>query len=265
MANEHVMLSKKEGVARLTINRPDKMNALNTEMWNDIRAILGGVAKDDETKVLVLTGVGNAFCAGSDVVARLAARLAGQKYETTRSEMLEPVGYVASLMYNLGKPIIGAVNGVAAGAGLSLALLCDIRIASDKARFAASWIKVGLIPDLGATYLLPRVIGLDRALEMMLSGDIIDAHQAERLGLVTRVVPHEDVLRVSEELARRIASGPSVAVELAKRAALKGLINTLDEQLDFESYAQNLCRSTEDHREGVNAFKEKRPPMFKGR
>ncbi|MDO8670143.1 MAG: enoyl-CoA hydratase-related protein, partial [Dehalococcoidia bacterium] len=204
------------------------------------------------------------FCAGADVVKRLGARLGDEAQERTRRELTEPVGYVASLIRSLNKPIIGAINGYAIGGGLALALLCDIRIASEKARFAASFVKVGLIPDLGSTFLLPRAIGMDKALEMMFTGDTIDAAQAERIGLVTRVVPDDEVLKQSMELATRIAHGPSIAVEFIKRGAYRGVHNTFDEQLDFESYGQNVCRGTQDHQEGVQAFKEKRSPIFRG-
>lgn len=263
-ATNELRLEKDEGIATLTFNRPEKMNAMTTEMWLRLREIIEDVRRDEETKVLVMTGSGNAFCAGSDVVKRLAARVAGEQRDATRREKLEPVGYLASLINSMSKPIIGAINGVAAGAGISLALLCDIRIASEKARFGAAWVKIGLIPDLAATYLLPRTVGLDKALELMITGDVIGAREAERIGLVTRVVPDEDLLKVSTELARRIAQGPTIAIDFIKRAAYRGLFNTLDEQLDFESYAQNVCRGTEDHREGVAAFQEKRPPRFRG-
>jgi len=228
LPDEYVRFSKREGVATITIDRPQQMNAMTTEMWNKFRRIVEDAATDDEVRVVVLTGTGNAFCAGSDVRPGSRPGSPGRATKRPGVKCLEPVGQIASVMYRLGKPTIGAVNGVAAGAGLSLALLCDIRIASEQARFAASWIKVGLIPDLGTTYLLPRTIGLDAALEMILTGDVLDVQQAHRLGLVTRVVPHQDVFRVAQELARKIASGPAIAVELAKRAAQKGLVNTLE-------------------------------------
>lgn len=264
MGIDELQLTKQDGIATLTLNRPDRMNAMTTAMWYGLRDIIEEVRDDDGIKVLIMTGAGRAFCAGSDVEGRLAARIAGEKIEKTRRDLLEPVGFAASVVSSLGKPIIAAINGVAVGAGLSLALVCDIRIASEKARFGAAWVKVGLIPDLGATYSLPRTIGPDKALELFFTGDIIDSREAERIGLVTKVVLHDELMKVTEELARKIAKGPSVAIELTKRAVYRGLHNDLDKQLDFESYAQNLCRQTEDHREGVKAFMEKREATFKG-
>ncbi len=262
---DELKLDKDQGVAILTLNRPEKMNAMTTQMWNGLRGCVEDVRRDEAVKVLLITGSGSAFCAGSDIVKRLAAWAGVDTRGAPRQELLEPLGFVASLIHGLSKPIIGAINGVAAGAGLSLALLCDIRIASDKARFSARWARVGLIPDLGATYLLPRVIGVDRSLELMFTGDMIDASEAERIGLVTRVVPSEELLAVSLELARKIASGPTVALHFIKRGVHRGLHSTLDEQLEFESWGQSVCRATEDHREGILAFQEKRPPRFLGR
>ena len=264
MSIDELQLTKRDGIATLTLNRADKMNSMTTAMWYGLHDVVEEVRNDDGVKVLIMTGAGRAFCAGSDVQSRLAARIAGEKVETTRKDLLLPVGFAASVLSSLNKPIIAAINGVAAGAGISLSLLCDIRIASDKARFGAAWIKVGLIPDVGATYSLPRTIGPDKALEIFFTGDIIDSKEAERIGLVTRVVPHDELMKVTEELAGRIARAPSVAIELTKRAVYRGLQNDLDKQLDFESYAQNLCRQTEDHREGVQAFMEKREAIFKG-
>ena len=262
---EEVIYSCKEGVAKLTLNRPDRLNAITQAMFDGIRQVIDEVSQNDDVKVLVVTGAGRGFCSGADVVSRLAVEAAEGVSRETHKEIVEPLGYVGSVIQSLGKPIIGAINGVAAGAGLSLALLCDIRIASDQARFGAVWVRVGLIPDVGATYLLPRIIGLDKALELAFTGDIIDAKEAERIGLVTKVVPHDDLMKVTNELALKIAKGPSVAIELMKRGICRGLDNDLDTQLDFESYAQNLCRETEDFKEGVNAFREKREPRFQGK
>jgi len=162
-------------------------------------------------------------------------------------------------------PIIAAVNGVAAGAGLSLALLSDVRIASESARFGAIWVRVGLVGDLGATLLLPQLIGPDKAFEMLSTGIMVDAREAERLGLVTRVVPDADLMAATLALANRLARGPALSIKLTKKAIYKGLVHQdLNTQLDFESVAQGVCRQSEDHREGVRAFMEKREARFKG-
>ena len=262
---EELIYSFKDGVATLTFNRPEKMNACTTAMYNGICQVADEVAADDNVKVLVITGAGRGFCAGSDVGSRLATRAGGERLEKSRREMIQPVGYFGSALHSLGKPTIAAINGVAVGAGLSFALLCDIRIASEKARLGAVWVRRGLIPDVGGTYLLPRTIGLDKALELAFTGDIIDAKEAERIGLVTKVVPHDDLMKVTNELASRIAKGPSVAIELVKRGMYRAAGVDYNAQLDFESYAQNLCMQTEDFKEATTAFGEKREPRFQGK
>lgn len=261
---EKMILEKEEGIATLTLNRPDKLNAISTEMWKDLRRVIDTVANDDEIQVLIITGAGRGFCSGSDVSGRLAARFSGQQPEITQKELLEPVGYVAYLIHRLDIPIITAINGPATGAGLSLALLGDIRIASETAKFSAIWVRVGLIGDLGATYLLPRIVGTSKALQMLCTGEMIDAGEAERIGLVSKVVPPDELMPAAKEMADTLSKGPTVAIKLVKRAVYKGIHNDLLTQLDFESYGQNICRNTEDHREGVKSFIEKRTPQFKG-
>lgn len=258
-----------KGVGIITLNRPDKRNALTTEMFEEMRKVLEHVKKNDEIKVLVITGNGPAFCSGSDIEKRMLPRMKEGHYapmEKTRAELLEPVMlYVAPAFYNLGKPTIAAVNGVAAGAGFSLALLCDFRFASDKARFVASWLNIGLTPDVGATFTLPRLIGVDRTLKLLYTREPIDAAEAERIHLVTQVVPHEELMNVTREFAGKIVSGPSVAFEMTRQAVYKGLINDLPTQVYFENYAQTVCFMSEDFKEGVKAFLEKRQPHYRGR
>jgi 2-(1,2-epoxy-1,2-dihydrophenyl)acetyl-CoA isomerase len=262
---EELIYSCKDGVATLTFNRPDKLNACTTAMYDGICRVADEVRNDDGVKVLVITGAGRGFCAGSDAESRLATRAAGERLEKSHREVVQPIGYFGAALYSLGKPTIAAINGIAAGAGLSFALICDIRIASDKARFRAAWVIMGLIPDVGATYLLPRTVGLDKALELAFTGEIIDAREAERIGLVTRVVPHEDLIKVTYELASKIARAPSVAIELMKRGMYRAVGGDYNAQLDFESYAQRVCFQTEDFKEATDAFMEKREPRFQGK
>jgi 2-(1,2-epoxy-1,2-dihydrophenyl)acetyl-CoA isomerase len=233
-------------------------------MYRELSIIVRQINRDDEIKVMVLTGAGRGFCAGSDVSDRLASRIE-KGSEENRFETLQQVGSIALDVADVDKPIIAAINGAAVGAGLSLALLCDIRIASEKARFGAVWVNMGLIPDVGATYYLPRIVGFEKAIELMVTGDIINADEALRIGLVSKVVPSDQLMITAKDIAAKIAAGPSVAIELIKRGLGRGLDNDLKTQLDYESYAQNICRKTEDHKEAIHAFTEKRKPQFKGK
>ncbi|MDY6790468.1 MAG: enoyl-CoA hydratase-related protein [Thermodesulfobacteriota bacterium] len=264
MGFEEILFEKRDGVATVTLNRPDRLNAFTTGMYQRLAEILDEIKKDDELAVMVVTGAGKGFCAGSDVSDRLARRME-KGSEESRFESLKQIGAVALDLEDFDKPIIAAVNGVAVGAGLSVALAGDIRIASEKARFGAVWVRVGLIPDLGATYSLPRVVGMDKAMEMTLTGDLVNAEEALKIGLVSRVLKHDELMPRAGELAARIAEGPAIAIELTKRGLRRSLNNDLKSQLDYESYAQNICRYSTDHKEGVQAFIEKRKPEFRGR
>ncbi|MFC1858255.1 enoyl-CoA hydratase/isomerase family protein [Thermodesulfobacteriota bacterium] len=265
MSAEEILFEKEDGVATLTLNRPDKFNAITPEMaYETLIGIFNQIKIDDEIRAIIITGAGKGFCSGTDVSARLAKRLEGE-IDEPRHEKIDVVGRFILNIADMDKPVIAAINGIAAAAGLSIALASDIRIASEKARFGAIWIRRGLIPDVGATYFLPRIIGLDKALELTLKGDIIDAQEALKIGLVTRLVPHDELMSNARELAVKIAKGPAVAIELLKRGLYRSLNNDLKVQLDYESYAQNLCRQTDDHKEGVRSFMEKREPNFKGR
>ena len=264
LTNE-LQYSCENGVAVLTLNRPDKLNACTTAMYNGIIQVVDEVRQNDDVKVLVLTGAGKGFCAGSDAKNRLKARVKGNSLARSRSEMIAPVGYFGQALYDLEKPTIAAVNGVCAGAGLSFALLCDIRIASDKSKFGAVWTRMGLVPDVGATYLLPRTVGVDKAIMLCFTGELVDAAEAERIGLVTEVVEHDLLMSRVHEIAAKIAEGPSVAIELAKRCIYRAMGGNYASQLDFESYAQNVCFQTEDFQEAIAAFKEKRKARFQGR
>jgi len=264
MAFNEILLEKKEGVAVVTLNRPERFNSFTTSMYKEFPRILDQLRRDDEVKAVILTGAGKGFCAGSDVSDRLGKRLK-EGGEGSRFENLQRVGAMALDITDFEKPIIGAVNGTAVGAGLSLALLCDIRLASERARFGAVWLNVGLIPDVGATYSLPRIVGKEKAMALILSREIIGAEEALKIGLVSKVFPHDQLMDEARNLARSIATGPSVAVELTKRGLQRSLENDLRTQLDYETYAQNICRQTEDHKEGIRAFAEKRKPVFVGR
>jgi len=258
------ILDKNEGIAILTFNRPERMNALTVEIGNVLLPkLFRDLQDDDAVRVLIITGTGKGFCAGADIdelpyMSQLAAKL-------TRAGRLQAIGAYTLSLYNLEKPVIAAVNGVAAGAGVSLALIADIRIASENARFSMSFVDKGLVPDCGATFTLPRLIGLSRAFELMYGGGVVDAQEAERIGLVNRVVPHDKLIEETVALAKRLAKAPPLALAQTKRALHYGIMNSLEQQLYFETYAQNFCSETEDAREGINSFLEKREPQFKGR
>ena len=264
MNTEEILLEKREGIAVITLNRPEQFNSFTTNMYREFPRIVDQLKRDDQVRVIILTGAGKGFCAGSDVSDRLGKRLE-KGGEESRFENLRQVGAMAIDIADLDKPLIGAINGAAVGAGLSLSLLCDIRLASEKARFGAVWLSVGLVPDVGATYSLPRIVGREKALELMLSREVIDAREALKIGLVSKVLTPDQLMKDAMELATKIASGPAVAIELTKRGLQRSLDNDLKTQLDYETYAQNICRQTEDHREGIRAFVEKRKPVFKGR
>lgn len=263
MEGKDLILEKDGPIAILTLNRPDKMNAINAEMRELFPRALQEVQEDDNLRALIITGAGRGFCSGADVAAQ-AARAAGQQVDTSRKTILALVGDLILAFEKINKPIIAAVNGIAAGVGLTITLACDLRIASTNARFAAIWVKRGLIADGGATLLLPLIVGMEKALELSFTGDIIDAQEAERIRLVSKVVPHEELMNRAKELAKKIASGPPISVELVKRVMWEKIRNQLREQLLLESYAQNICRTTQDQKEAVKAFMEKREPQFKG-
>lgn len=267
--HEEMRLEREGRVAILTFNRPEKLNALTPKMlWYGITPALEEIARDSGIGALVITGAGKGFSSGADVSGLNRSIDAGGS--TTEPEFKSPepwgmrYGFIERLR-NVPKPTIAAVNGVAAGAGLSIALACDLRIASETARFCSAFVRRGLVPDSGATFFLPRLLGTARALELMYTGDLIDAREAERIGLVNRVVPAEELMGVAIALASRIAKGPPIALALTKRIVYHRLEHDLLAQVEYEAYNQRLCRETEDFKEGVRAFLEKREPAFKGR
>ena len=263
MGYEELKLEKAESIAVLTLNRPERLNALTTKMMREFRKLFKELEEDDDVRVLIITGAGKGFCAGANV--NLLASITQLGSDLPRWERLQAIGAFAMQLYNLEKPVIAAVNGMAAGAGVSIALLSDMRMASEKAKFCMAFVARGVIPDCGATFLMPRLLGSGKSLELMYTGDIIDAKEAERIGLVNKVVPHNKLMDEATALAKKLAKGPPLALAQIRRAVHSGLTNGLEEQLYFESYAQNFCFRTEDFVEGVNSFLEKREPQFKGR
>jgi 2-(1,2-epoxy-1,2-dihydrophenyl)acetyl-CoA isomerase len=249
-------------VATLTLNRPERLNALGDTLREDLYAALAQAAADPAVRVIVLTGAGRGFCSGGDVKAMSEREQSGPP---SPQEQWMPIrDRVILAMRDCPKAIIAAVNGPAAGAGMNLALACDLRIASTAAKFTQSFVKRGLAPDWGGTWFLPRIVGTAKAAELIFTGDAIDAAEALRLGIVNAVVAPEALMAEARVLARRIADGPPVAIQLAKRALYRSQDSDLRAGLEFETFAQGICRATEDSKEGVRAFLEKRPPVFRG-
>jgi len=264
MTYECLLYEVKDGIATLTLNRPDRLNALGGSLREDLHDAVTRSAADPEVRVMVITGAGKGFCSGGDVKAMGEAK-AGQRERPLIEKIAPGRDRTLLAMREAPQPIIAAVNGAAAGAGMNLALGCDIRIASTAARFTQAFVKRGLHPDWGGTYFLPRVVGTAKACEMIFTGDVIDAAEAERLGIVSRVVVPEELMPTAYELARRIAAGPPVAIRLAKRSIYANSELDLRAALQVETMAQNICFETEDATEGIRAFGEKRAPVFKGR
>jgi enoyl-CoA hydratase len=256
---ETLVYEKKGAIGILTINRPEKLNALSNVLISELRALLADIESDDELRVLILTGAGDkAFVAGADIgeLVERDARL-GRKVSRERQD-------VFSRLENLPVPSIAAINGYALGGGLELALACSIRICSERAQFGAPEVKLGIIPGDGGTQRLPRLVGKGKAMEMILTGDFIDAQEAFRIGLVNRVVPHENLLETTMELAKKIASRPPLAVKYAKEAVNQSEGGS-ESGYALESYLHALTCTTEDKKEGVSAFLEKRKGEFKGK
>jgi 2-(1,2-epoxy-1,2-dihydrophenyl)acetyl-CoA isomerase len=256
-----VLLTESDGIATLTLNRPEKLNVLADDMRDGLLGAADRVAALADVRALVITGAGRAFCAGGDIghMARLVERGAG--YEGLRP-LVESGRELIRRLAELPIPVIAAVNGPAAGGGLGLAVACDLRIASDRASFGATFVRIGLHPDWSNTYHLPRLVGLPKALELCWLGRMIDAAEALRIGLVERVVPHERFAEEVRSVAVQLASAPRISVRLAKQTLRAGLHSSLEECLAREHEAQEACWSSPDVAEGLRAFLEKRPARF---
>jgi 2-(1,2-epoxy-1,2-dihydrophenyl)acetyl-CoA isomerase len=248
-----------DGVATITLDRPDALNALTIPLKHELLAALDRAASDIEVRAIVLTGAGRAFCAGQDLRERLEP--GAPPLEVEIRERYNPI---ILAMRQLEKPIVGAINGVAAGAGASLAFACDLRLAADGASFLLAFGRIGLIPDSGATWFLPRLIGAARAAELALLGESLSAADAERIGLVTRVVPGDALLSEAQSVAVRLAGMAPQGLALTKRALARSWTATLEEQLETEAELQGIAGATADHAEGIAAFVERRPPRFTG-
>jgi 2-(1,2-epoxy-1,2-dihydrophenyl)acetyl-CoA isomerase len=260
MGYSTILLDRVDGVATVTLNRPDVRNALDLVMRRELLTALDEIEAEPATRVVVLTGAGGHFSAGGDVKTMAARR---QTASEGRARV-ESLNRFVIRLFEFPKPTIAMVDGFAVGAGCNIALGCDLVIASDRARFGEVFARIGLVPDGGGTWLLPRLVGLAKAKELVFSADIIDAGEALRIGLVNRVVPAAELEKTTRALAERIAAGPPTALGLAKALLNRSATVDLATALGFEAYAQAQTITTEDHAEGVRAFFEKRPPRFTG-
>jgi 2-(1,2-epoxy-1,2-dihydrophenyl)acetyl-CoA isomerase len=259
---ESVIVRKENGVAWIKINRPEVLNALDTEVLRKLYAALSEAEKDAQTGCVVLCGEGKAFSAGADI--RSLKNRQKQAEVSFMEHLRAETNPLISKMRHMDKPIVSMINGVAAGAGMSLALAADIKIMAEGARFVEAFAKIGLVPDAGATFLMTRSFGATKAMELALTGGEVDSKEAERLGAVNAVVPSEMLERNTRALAERLAKGPR-GIRLAKRVMNRALVADLDTALDYEAHVQEIVAASEDFKEGVDAFYEKRPAKFRGK
>jgi enoyl-CoA hydratase/carnithine racemase len=265
MTYEHIQLTRQDGVVTLAFNRPETRNSMTPAMGDEVVRAVEEVRNDPAARVCVLTGNGKSFSSGGDLgmLARDAGMAAGDAAPTMAGSPRDFYLRYLSLR-NLAVPTIAAINGHAIGAGLCIALACDLRVAVADAKMGMTFTRLGIHPGMGATFFLPRLVGVARACELFFTGRVFDAAEAERLGVVNRVVPRADFAREVEALARSIASAAPLAVRMVKKAIYRGVHHSLDEMLDYESLNQGITFTTADAREGVSAVLEKRAPRFTG-
>ncbi|MEK7277792.1 MAG: enoyl-CoA hydratase-related protein [Chloroflexota bacterium] len=261
MSYTTILYSLANGVAEITLNRPDSLNAFDDTMAAELQDALKTAERDSAARALLLTGAGKGFCAGQDLGA-VRQRPEGHSF---REHLLKTYNPIVAKLQSIEKPVIAAVNGAAVGAGFGIALACDIRYASESAKFRMAFIGIGLAPDSGTSYFLPRLVGMGRALELAYTNDLIDAATALQLGLVNKVFPADELMPKAHELAAKLATGPTKGYGLTKRAMLHATSATLADALEYESHLQDIAGRTADHKEGVAAFLEKRAPKFIGK
>ena len=262
MSYEHILTTASEGILTITLNRPEKLNAFIGHMRRDLAEALEHAASDRSVRVVIITGAGRAFSAGGDIafMAELMQRRDSEEF----ARILGAGRRVILAMRQMTKPVIGSINGPASGAGCNLALACDLRVASSAATFSQSFAKVGLHPDWGGSYFLPRMVTPNKACEMFFLGDAIDAAEANRLGIVNQVVAPEELEAATLQLAERLRAAPPIALAAAKHAVYMSQASELEEMLRYETEVQLRCFESDDCHEGIQAFLEKREPKFTG-
>jgi enoyl-CoA hydratase/carnithine racemase len=260
--SESLKFATADGVATITLNRPERMNAFTWEMLDAWAAALDECQRDDRIHAIIITGAGKGFCSGGDI-GEMAARGAQTPLQR-RNDLIEHVHRIPLALDALDKPVIAAINGAATGAGLDLALFCDLRYAALSARLGETYVRVGLVPGAGGAWILPRRVGMAKALELFWTGELVDAREAERIGLVNKAVPDEELLPYVQGVAAKIAAGPPLSIRLIKRALREGMASDLRTSLDLIASHYAVVTASADHREAVKAYAEKRKPKFTG-
>lgn len=261
---EFVISELDNHVTTITLNRPEVMNALNREMYAELEQAFRDANRDPEVRCIVLTGSGRAFCSGDDVKQIMLGEQRDPTVTRLREARPRPTPAAAAVL-ECDRPVICAVNGPAVGWGMDLTLFCDIRIASEQAKFGELFIKRGLVSDIGGLWRLPRIVGPSKAAELLFTGDVIEAREAERIGLVSRVVPAEELLPAALELARKIAANPPIAMRYMKEGLRRSVHASMEEMGEYVGNALAYLFTTEDHKEGALSFVERREPVFRGR
>jgi len=249
---DQLQFSIEDGLAKIVLNRPERMNAFTFEMIDAWTAALQQCRTDDSVKVVILTGNGAAFCSGGDIV-EMGDRLQHTP-EQRKNELFNRIERIPLTLEDLDKPVIAAVNGVATGAGMDMALMCDIRYCAQSARFAETYVKVGLVPGAGGAHFLPRLVGVSKALELFLTGDFIDAEEALRIGIVNKIFPDATLMQEVERIARKMTKSPTLTLRMTKRAIYQGMRNDLRTNLDLISSHYAVITATQEHRDLVETF-----------
>ncbi len=259
MPHETILYEKENGIATITLNRPQALNAFVPQMNKEVLEVLKEGERDKDVRCFVITGAGRAFCAGQDLKGRTP-----EQKGSLGASLREKYNPIIRQIRQMEKIVIAAVNGVAAGAGCNLALACDLRVASEEAKFVQSFVRVGLAPDSGGSFILPRLVGLSKAMELLLLGETVDAREAQRIGLVAKVFPTVEFAESIKAIAAKVASAPR-GIGLIKRAVNHAMLSGLETDLEYEAHLQEIAGRSTDYDEGVRAFLEKRTPVFRGK